>query len=246
MIRPDRSVQRDGVRCAVLLLGLTALASGVAGDGVPALSEGVRAEAAASSEPAPESAPESAPHSASDLAWDRASGRASGAESEPTLEESFELTLELARHERLVRQKRDPSSSLSAFTSDGCSGGLSAAWDAFASWVGGFRQVHGTLPPWEHCCVEHDRLYHAAGPRDATPRQGFDARRAADLELRRCVLATGTARTPELAAEYGLTEAQVAGLYRAIADLMYRSVRLGGTPCSGLPWRWGYGWPRCD
>jgi hypothetical protein len=35
-------------------------------------------------------------------------------------------------------------------------------------------------------------------------------------------------------------------IYQGIADLMYRAVRLGGIPCSGLPWRWGYGWPACD
>ena len=34
-------------------------------------------------------------------------------------------------------------------------------------------------------------------------------------------------------------------LYAAIAELMYRAVRIGGIPCSGLPWRWGYGWPEC-
>ena len=34
--------------------------------------------------------------------------------------------------------------------------------------------------------------------------------------------------------------------HEAVASLMYRAVRLGGIPCSGLPWRWGYGWPECD
>jgi hypothetical protein len=233
MIRPDRSA-RGGARRALLLLGLAALAPGVAGAGAPAVSAQAQSDAATRDRQSPEAAPDSL------------SDRALGAESEPTLQETFELTLELARHERLARRKRDPSNSLSAFTTDGCSGGLSAAWDAFASWVGDFRQVHGQLPPWQHCCVEHDRLYHAAGPRDATPRESFDARRSADLALRRCVLATGTVRAPELSAEYGLSDGQVAGLYSAIADLMYRSVRLGGIPCSGLPWRWGYGWPPCD
>ena len=32
----------------------------------------------------------------------------------------------------------------------------------------------------------------------------------------------------------------------AIADLMYRAVRIGGVPCTGLPWPWDYGWPECD
>ena len=34
-------------------------------------------------------------------------------------------------------------------------------------------------------------------------------------------------------------------LYAAIAELMYSAVRIGGIPCSTLPWRWGYGWPEC-
>ena len=30
------------------------------------------------------------------------------------------------------------------------------------------------------------------------------------------------------------------------ADMMYRAVRIGGGPCTGLPWRWGNGWPGCN
>lgn len=65
----------------------------------------------------------------------------------------------------------------------------------------------------------------------------------ADLFLQACVRVTGKARAAELRAEYGLTEAQVESLYASIATVMYRAVRVGGMPCSGLPWRWGYGWP---
>ena len=46
--------------------------------------------------------------------------------------------------------------------------------------------------------------------------------------------------------EYGLSVDQVEVLYDSIAGLMYRAVRIGGVPCSGLPWRWGYGWPACE
>jgi len=75
---------------------------------------------------------------------------------------------------------------------------------------------------------------------------GFEARRAADLALRACVLETGPARAPLLGAEYGWSETQVMAFYATVSELMYRAVRLGGMPCSGLPWRWGYGWPACD
>jgi hypothetical protein len=53
-------------------------------------------------------------------------------------------------------------------------------------------------------------------------------------------------RRPALAAAYGLNPNQVTQLYRTIADIMYRAVRLGGGPCTGLSWRWGFGWPQCE
>jgi hypothetical protein len=47
-------------------------------------------------------------------------------------------------------------------------------------------------------------------------------------------------------ADYGLSGQEVETLYAAIAALMYRAVRVGGMLCTGLPWRWGYGWPECE
>ena len=160
--------------------------------------------------------------------------------------EALERQLELGRHARRVRIKSAPESRLADFTTDGCSGGLSAGWESLAAWLAEFRAVHGDRPPWESCCIAHDRLYHAGGPRDASPEDSFEARRSADLALRSCVIETGVRRAPALSVQYQLTEGQIAGIYSAVADLMYRSVRLGGIPCSDLPWRWGYGWPACD
>ena len=40
-------------------------------------------------------------------------------------------------------------------------------------------------------------------------------------------------------------QSTVETLYAANAELMYSAVRIGGIPCSALPWRWGYGWPEC-
>ena len=57
----------------------------------------------------------------------------------------------------------------SAFTSDGCSGGMSEFW----------RQWLGLPPPWEGCCIEHDLVYFNGGTR----RQ----RRKADIKLMCCV-----------------------------------------------------------
>jgi len=73
----------------------------------------------------------------------------------------------------------------------------------------------------------------------------YQARKQADLALKACVLETGVKRAPVLIAEYDISAEDVAFIYASIADLMHQAVRLGGLPCTGLPWRWGYGWPAC-
>jgi hypothetical protein len=99
------------------------------------------------------------------------------------------------------------------FSSDGCSGGMSWAW----------RAVTGRGPPWEGCCVTHDRAYWAGGTRDD--------RRAADRALRRCVIAT--------ACEYALMGER---LIIALAWLIWAAVRIGGVPWLPTRYRWGFGW----
>lgn len=150
--------------------------------------------------------------------------------------------IEMAAHARLA-QVRD-GAHLAPFTTDGCSGGLSAIWRAVARQFPGFADVHRDTPPWESCCVTHDRAYHMAGP-DPAPAASFEARLQADRTLRACVQDTAAGRRAELADQYGMTAAQVDNAYAAIAAAMFEAVRLGGAPCSGLPWRWGYGWPDC-
>jgi len=59
------------------------------------------------------------------------------------------------------------------FTTDGCSGGLTAGW----------RLVLGRDPPWNDLCVEHDKLYWPGG--SAYQRQ------EADRRLREAVRARG-------------------------------------------------------
>ena len=158
----------------------------------------------------------------------------------------LERQLEIGRHEQLVRLKSAPDSTLADFTSDGCSGGLTIGWEYLAGKIVSFQEQHGTQPAWEDCCVAHDRRYHTGGPGKVTAGESFRLRREADLELQVCVMETGAQRAPVLSKEYGLSVDQVAELYDAVAELMYRAVRIGGVPCSGLPWRWGYGWPECQ
>ena len=157
-----------------------------------------------------------------------------------------ERKLELGAHRHLIRRIDAPGVTLASFTTDGCSGGLSAVWSELSERLPRFAEVHGALPPWEQCCVEHDRAYHRGVTPGSRAGFSFEARKSADLALERCVKRTADRRRPQLAAAYGLSESEVRLLYRAISALMYRAVRLGGVPCSGLPWRWGYGWPACD
>lgn len=172
-----------------------------------------------------------------------------GAETTTRLESSvdtLERQLEMSRHQQLTVLKKQPENMPAPFTTDGCSGGLSIGWEYLAGKIQSFQKTHGTLPPWESCCITHDKAYHTAGDRASTAQQSFEARKNADQKLKACVLETGVQRIPELSLEYKISPREVELLYTTIAELMYRSVRIGGMPCTGLPWRWGYGWPECN
>ena len=155
------------------------------------------------------------------------------------LPESVAL-LEREQMRRLAAAQAKAGSEIDEFRSDGCSGGLSAAWQFLAETSPDFKRTAGDLPPWEHCCVAHDRHYW----RGATDR-GFEARLAADRELRACVLRTGVTEQQRLAQLLGLSPAEVLEAFDVVGEMMFRAVRLGGGPCTGLPWRWGHGWPEC-
>jgi hypothetical protein len=153
-------------------------------------------------------------------------------------------TVELPAHRRLAEVRQAPDTRLAPFTTDGCSGGLSSLWTFIAERYPAFAEAHEGVPPWEPCCVAHDRAYHAGGS-DPDPEASYTARIAADEELRRCVAATASDRDDVLQELYGMTETQVRLVYDAIGTAMFQAVRLGGGPCTGLPWRWGYGYPQC-
>ena len=152
--------------------------------------------------------------------------------------------LELWRHERLQDTRATEGATLAPFTTDGCSGGMSAVWQQVARWFPEFGAAHEQAPPWEACCVTHDRAYHLGGP-DPAPMASYQARLAADRALRACVVETGVTRSAELQLRYGMSAAQVERAYEQFGQAMFSAVRLGGAPCSGLPWRWGYGWAQC-
>lgn len=132
------------------------------------------------------------------------------------------------------------NSELAPFTTDGCSGNLSQNWKLLATRLPGFDEEFGDAPPWEDCCVTHDKEYWRGGAGD-----GYTRRHDADQQLRQCVVDTGVTLAPALSLKYSVTDEAVKQTFSVIADLMYQAVRLGGQPCSLLPWRWGYGWPNC-
>jgi hypothetical protein len=179
------------------------------------------------------------------LIWGVSAARAQDAQA-PTFLDDLEFKIEIGWHERLIKRRTAEGATLAPFRTDGCSGGLSTGWSFISATLPALARRHGDRPPWENCCVAHDRTYHTGGATEADAKASFAARRAADEELRLCVMRSGEDRLEALSADYGLSREEVSRLYRTIADVMYRAVRLGGVPCSGMPWRWGFGWPQCD
>lgn len=153
---------------------------------------------------------------------------------------SSPLLDETARMQRLARVQADPRAELAPFTSDGCSGGMSLAWRSLAELSEQLRDRFGEHPPWEACCVAHDRSYWRGETQD-----GYARRLQADEELRACVSSTGRSRAQEIGRQLGWAPERVEEGFAAVSELMYSAVRAGGGPCTGLPWRWGYGWPQC-
>lgn len=131
--------------------------------------------------------------------------------------------------------------SIRPFESDGCSGGLSDAWAYVAQAVPAVRQSLGARPPWQHCCVEHDRVYW-----QGETKQGYQLRLEADKALQVCVEQSGVTQRKALSKRLALNKDEIQQLFNVSAAMMYQAVRAGGKPCSYLPWRWGYGWPQCS
>lgn len=157
---------------------------------------------------------------------------------------TLQRTLEMPAHRSLQSVIADSADELVPFETDGCSGGMSWSWRVVADLFPDFEEAQGAAPPWEACCVTHDRAYHnAGGTTDAE--SSFDARLAADEALRLCVVTQGKSRVTELATRYDVSEERIRFAYEMIGNAMYNAVRFGGAPCSGLPWRWGFGYPGC-
>lgn len=157
---------------------------------------------------------------------------------------SMQKTFEMPAHRSLMAVTADTDNVIADFETDGCSGGMSWSWRIVADVFPDFKVAQGELPPWETCCVVHDKAYHnAGGAQDAET--SFAARLIADEDLRQCVASPQQSEIEAMAKRYEVSPDQVRFAYSLIADSMYNAVRFGGAPCSGLPWRWGFGYPGC-
>jgi hypothetical protein len=163
---------------------------------------------------------------------------------EPGVFSQMQKGLEMPAHRSLAALIDDPDTTLTPFETDGCSGGMSWSWRVVADRFPDFEAAQGAVPPWEACCVVHDEAYHNAG--GATEAEAsYAARLDADDALRFCVARPEASEVTALADRYDVTEDQIRYAYELIAQSMYNAVRFGGGPCSGLPWRWGFGFPGC-
>lgn len=108
---------------------------------------------------------------------------------------------------------------------------ISTHFDSFAA---AYTDV-ATIP-FESDCLEHDRVYHQGVG-------GYAGRLAADNQLRTAILTYSTHNTALIQARTGLnTPAEAIYLYELVAEVVYRGARLGGAPCTGEPYAWGFGY----
>ena len=152
-----------------------------------------------------------------------------------------ERDLEEWRHSWLYKTIAGTDKQIESFTTDGCSGGMSDGWQHMSQVLPAFREKFGDRPPWEPCCVAHDRAYWVGATEN-----GFEQRKLADEQLRQCVRDYGKSHREERAKQFRLDETIIERQFIITAALMYRAVRVGGQPCTPFPWRWGYGWPSCQ
>lgn len=156
------------------------------------------------------------------------------------LDEAIKI-LERQQMRWLNQQQTKSGVVIDKFKTDGCSGGMSTVWTYTAQLSPDFAARLGEHPPWENCCVAHDRHYWRGESVN-----GYEKRLQADEELRQCVRQSAIDQSEPLAKSLGLSTQEVKETINLTADLMFTAVRAGGGPCTGLPWRWGHGWPECS
>lgn len=142
--------------------------------------------------------------------------------------------------QQLEQVKR--SISLQPFYSDGCSANVSKNWQLAITKISAYSDSFAatyadiTSIPFESACIEHDRAYHQGIG-------GYAGRLSADNQLRAAILTYGTTNTTLIQDRTGLkSPAEAIYLYELLAETIYRGVRLGGAPCTGESYAWGFGY----
>jgi hypothetical protein len=131
---------------------------------------------------------------------------------------------------------------ISSFVSDGCSGSVSRGWsvavEELSKVSSRFDGLYADTKniPFEYACIAHDESYH-------TGEGGYAGRLLADHALRSEIISYGIANAEKIKDRTGLrTDEEAMFLYEVVAETVYRAVRLGGTPCTGTPYAWGFGY----
>jgi hypothetical protein len=131
---------------------------------------------------------------------------------------------------------------ITPFVSDGCSGNLSKNWHRDIQNLSGLssefaeRYQDEQQIPFESACVSHDESYHKGTG-------GYSARLQADNTLRADIIAYGITNADDIQQRTMLgSPEEVMFVYEKIAEVIYQGVRLGGAPCTGEPYAWGYGY----
>lgn len=131
---------------------------------------------------------------------------------------------------------------LSKFETDGCSGNVSDAWrivvDRISRVSDDFSERYAEAQniPFEYACIEHDQIYHRG-------EGGYAGRLQADNQLRNEIISYAINNTAEIKHRTNLgTKEEVLALYEKIAEAVFHAVRIGGAPCSGKHYAWGFGY----
>jgi len=131
---------------------------------------------------------------------------------------------------------------LDTFKSDGCSGNISTGWRKAITELSNLspsvadNYSNMQTIPFESACIAHDQVYHEGDG-------GYVARLEADNALRAAIINYAIEHTAEIQSRTGIQlPEEVIFLYEIIAETVYRGVRLGGAPCTGMPYAWGFGY----
>jgi len=131
---------------------------------------------------------------------------------------------------------------LEPFRSDGCSGNVSNLWKSAVTTLSTqspeFSEKYSATQdiPFEAACIAHDKLYHKGTG-------GYVGRLRADNDLRTAILDYATTNSEDIKVRTGFSSTeQVIYMYEFIAESVYRGVRLGGAPCTGMSYAWGFGY----